>query len=129
VTKKDETKSKADQERVQEREQERQRKMDTQSSDNEETAATEQRDDAATEQMTADQNPVGDTGMQANYDPTGQIAQQGEPLHSTDPNEQARFEQQRQEDIRRAQSGEAVQDEQEERRNQRENTALGDDKK
>jgi hypothetical protein len=121
VTKKDEAKSKADQERVQEREQERQRKMDTQSSGNEETAATEQ--------MTADQNPVGDTGMQANYDPTGQIAQQGEPLHSTDPNEQARFEQQRQEDIRRAQSGEAVQDEQEERRNQRENTAPGDDKK
>lgn len=90
---------------------------------------TEERDDAATERATANQNPVGDTGMQADYDPTGQIMQPGQPLHSTDPEEQRKFEEQRQEDIRRAQSGEAVMDEQEERRNRRENTAPGDDKK
>jgi hypothetical protein len=53
-------------------------------------------------------NPVGQQGVQGNYDPTGQIVQPGEPLHSTDPEKQAAFEQERQEAIRRSQMGETL---------------------
>ena len=66
-------------------------------------------EDAQPEVLTEEQaptNPVESPTLQANYDPTGQIQQPGQPLHSTDPDEQAAFEQQRQEAIRRSQLGE-----------------------
>lgn len=72
-------------------------------------AAEADRDEARAlneEQATA--NPATTNTMEANYDPTGQIVQPGQPLHSTDPEEQAAFEQERQEAIRRSQMGERL---------------------
>jgi hypothetical protein len=82
----DETQAKADQ-----------RAADRQATDQPEVLSEDQ----------APANPVESDTLQANYDPTGQIQQPGQPLHSTDPEEQARFEQERQEAIRRSQLGES----------------------
>lgn len=72
---------------------------------------SDRREDTRQDQVLTDDqapaNPVESDTLQANYDPTGQIQQPGQPLHSTDPEEQARFEQERQEAIRRSQLGES----------------------
>lgn len=69
-------------------------------------AEREEREEAQPlDESQAPVNPVEANTMQANYDPTGQIIQPGEPLHSTDPEEQAAFERERQEAVRRSQLG------------------------
>lgn len=56
-------------------------------------------------------NPIASDTLQADYDPTGQIQQPGQPLHSTDPQIQAEFEEERREAIRRSQMGERLPEE------------------
>lgn len=56
-------------------------------------------------------NPITTEGMQANYDPSGQINQPGQPLHSTDPEEQVAYEQKRREAVARATQGDRLTEE------------------
>lgn len=86
------------------------KKDDQRKADRREARREERREDER-EVLNEDQaptNPVESPTIQANYDPTGQIQQSGQPLHSTDPEEQAAYEQQRQEAIRRSQMGERL---------------------
>lgn len=101
--KKDETASAAEQENMN-REDERQAQAERAEQAEEVNAQREQERPAEREET----NPVSTQMPQADYDPTGQLTQPGQPLHSTDPEEQARYEMQRREAVLRAQQGERL---------------------